>query len=151
MSQSLAKIYTHIIYSTKHRYPFLAKESLRAEMHAYLGGACNNLDCPVLSVGGSADHVHILCALSKNLSAADLIGEIKRSSSKWIKTKGLMTRKFAWQSGYGVFSVSQSQVETVRAYIVHQEEHHQKKSFQDEFRSFLRKYQIEYDERYLWN
>ena len=151
MSQSLAKIYTHIIFSTKHRYPFLTNDSLRAEMHAYLGGTCNNLNCPAIIVGGAADHVHILCVLSKNLAAADLIGEIKRSSSKWVKIKGLMVGKFAWQSGYGIFSVSQSQVESVREYITHQDDHHRKKSFQDEFRLFLKKYQTDYDERYVWD
>ena len=151
MSQSLAKIYTHIIYSTKHRYPFLADESLRAEMHAYLGGTCNNLNCPAIIVGGTADHVHILCMLSRNLSLADLIGEIKRSSSKWVKTKGLMARKFAWQNGYAVFSVSQSQIEQVKAYIACQDEHHRKKSYQDEFRLFLKRYRVEYDEQYVWD
>ncbi len=151
MSQSLSKIYAHIVFSTKHRYPFLAGKSLRAEMHAYLGGTCNNLNCPTIIVGGVADHVHILCVLSKNLAAADFIGEIKRSSSKWVKTKGSIAHKFAWQIGYGIFSVSQSNVESVRMYIANQEDHHRKKSFQDEFRLFLKKYQTEYDERYVWD
>ena len=105
MSQSLSKIYTHIVYSTKHRYPFLADDPVRNEMHAYLGGTCKELSCPAIIVGGVADHVHILCKLSKNVAAADMIGEIKRSSSKWVKNKGVMLRKFAWQSGYGIFSV----------------------------------------------
>ena len=151
MSQSLARIYTHIIYSTKHRYPFLADNSIRTEMHAYLGGTCKELNCPPIIVGGVAEHIHILCVLSKNLAVADLIGEIKRSSSKWVKTKGKLLQKFAWQSGYGVFSVSQSEVEVVRRYIARQEEHHRKKLFQDEFREFLKKYQVEYDERYVWD
>ncbi len=151
MSQSLAKVYIHIIFSTKQRQPFLANKSLRSEMHAYLGGACKNLDSLVITVGGVADHVHILCCLSKNISIADLVGEIKRSSSKWIKTKDLILRKFAWQSGYGVFSVSQSQVEQVRVYILNQEKHHRRKLFQDEFREFLERYQTEYNERYVWD
>jgi REP-associated tyrosine transposase len=151
MSQSLAKIYTHIVLSTKHRYPFLADESVRTEMHAYLAGSCNNLKCPAIIVGGVADHVHILCVLSRNFSVADLVGEIKRSSSKWVKTKGILLCKFAWQNGYGAFSVSQSQVESVRTYIAAQEEHHRKKSFQNEFRSFLEKYRVEFDERYVWD
>ncbi len=120
-------------------------------MHAYLGGTCRQLESPAIAVGGPADHVHILCILSKNLAMADLIGEIKRSSSKWIKTKTPMLEKFAWQNGYGAFSVSQSHVERVRGYITRQEEHHHKKSFQDEMRSFLERYQVEYDERYLWD
>lgn len=151
MSQSLAKIYTHVIFSTKHRYPFLADKFLRTEMHAYLGGIRKNLKSPAIVIGGIADHVHILCVLSKNLSVAEFVGEIKRSSSKWVKTKGLMVRKFAWQNGYGAFSVSQSHVEAVRTYIVQQEEHHRKKSFQEEFRLCLKKYMVEYDERYVWD
>lgn len=151
MAQSLAKVYVHIVFSTKNRHPFLLDNAVRTEMHAYLGGTCNKLGCSVIAVGGVADHVHILCVLSKNLAVADLIGEIKRSSSKWVKSKGPMLGKFAWQAGYGVFSVSQSQVETVRSYIGRQEDHHRKKSFQDEFRLFLKKYQIEYDERYVWD
>lgn len=141
----------HIVFSTKNRDPFLADKDTRAEMHAYLGGTCNKLDCPVLVVGGVADHVHILCALSRNQSIAQLVGEIKRASSKWIKTKGRILTKFAWQNGYGVFSVGQSEVERVRAYIATQEEHHRKKTFQDEYRSFLTEYGIEHDERYLWD
>ncbi len=151
MPQSLAKIYVHITFSTKNRYPFLAEKEICQQMFAYLGGICNKLDCPVLIVGGFAEHVHLLCILSKNLSAADFIREIKRSSSKWVKSKGGVLRKFTWQAGYGVFSISQSQIEIVRSYIARQEEHHRKKSFQDEFRSLLQKYRIEFDERYVWD
>ncbi|TSA19741.1 IS200/IS605 family transposase [bacterium] len=151
MPQSLAKVLVHIVFSTKNRSPFLSDKNVREEMHAYLGGTCNNLDCPVLTVGGVADHVHILCALSRNLSIAKVIGDIKRGSSKWIKTKGRMLTKFAWQNGYGVFSVGQSEVEHVRQYIVDQEDHHRKKTFQDEYRSFLKEYGVNYDERYIWD
>ena len=151
MPQSLAKIYIHVVYSTKDRYPFLTDKTIRNEMHAYLGGICNQLDCPVIIIGGVADHVHQFGMLSKNISAADFIGEVKRSSSKWVKTKDPLLRKFAWQAGYGVFSVSQSQIEAVRSYIARQEEHHRKKSFQDEFLLLLKKYRVEYDERYVWD
>jgi len=151
LPQSLAKVLVHIVFSTKNRSPFLSDKNVREEMHAYLGGTCNNLDCPVLTVGGVADHVHILCALSRNLSIAKVIGDIKRGSSKWIKTKGRMLTKFAWQNGYGVFSVGQSEVERVRQYIVDQEDHHRKKTFQDEYRSFLKEYGVNYDERYIWD
>jgi len=120
-------------------------------MHAYLGGTCNELQCPVLIVGGVADHVHILCGLSRNMSIAKLVGDVKRGSSKWIKTKGRMLTKFAWQNGYGVFSVGQTEVERVREYIAGQEEHHRRKTFQDEYRSFLKEYGIDYDERYVWD
>ena len=151
MPQSLAKVLVHIVFSTKNRSPFLSDKNVREEMHAYLGGTCNNLDCPVLTVGGVADHVHILCALSRNLPIAKVVGDMKRGSSKWIKTKGRMLTKFAWQIGYGVFSVGQSEVERVRQYIVGQEDHHRKKTFQDEYRSFLKEYGVNYDERYIWD
>ncbi len=151
MSQSLATIYIHIVFSTKNRYPFLVDENIRKEMHAYLGGTCNSLACPVIAVGGVADHVHILCNLSKNIAAADFIGKIKQSSSKWVKTKGNMLEKFGWQNGYGAFSVSQSQVQTVRRYIDGQKEHHEKKSFQDEFRLLFEEYETGFDERYVWD
>ncbi|MBM4161785.1 MAG: IS200/IS605 family transposase [Ignavibacteria bacterium] len=151
MPQSLAKVLVHIVFSTKQRYPFLSDKHIRAEMHAYLGGTCNELECPVLSVGGVADHVHILCVLSRNITIAKLVGDVKRASSKWIKTKGRMLTKFAWQNGYGVFSVGQSEVERVREYIAGQEEHHRKKTFQDEYRSFLKEYGVDYDERYVWD
>jgi REP element-mobilizing transposase RayT len=120
-------------------------------MHAYLGGTCNELDCPVLKVGGVADHVHILCVLSRNLSLAKLVGDIKRSSSKWIKTKGNLLMKFAWQNGYGVFSVGQAEVDRVRVYVARQEEHHRNRSFQDEYRALLKEYGMEYDEQYVWD
>jgi REP element-mobilizing transposase RayT len=151
MPQSLANVLIHVVFSTKNRYPFLVDKNLREEMHAYLGGTCNNLDCRVLTVGGVADHVHILCALSRNLSIAKVVGEIKRGSSKWIKIKGSMLTKFAWQSGYGAFSVSQSDAEGVRRYISTQEEHHRTRTFQDEYRAFLKEYEIQYDERYVWD
>ena len=151
MPQSLSNVLVHLVFSTKHRRPFLIDKEVRNEMHAYLGGTCNNLDCPVLIVGGVADHVHILCALSRNLSIAKIVGEIKRSSSKWVKTKGGMLMGFAWQNGYGAFSVGKSEVEHVRAYIGDQENHHSKKTFQDEYRLFLLEYGVEHDERYVWD
>ena len=151
MPPSLAKIYVHIVFSTKNRYPFLSTPDLRNQMHAYLGGTLKELDCPVLTVGGPADHVHILCVLSKDTSVAEVIGKFKRSSSKWVKTKGSPLRKFAWQNGYGVFSVSQSHVERVRSYIQNQEYHHRRKTFQDEFKSFLKAYEVNYDERFVWD
>ena len=151
MPQSLAKVLLHIVFSTKNRYPFLADKNIRNEMHAYLGGTCNEEECPVLIVGGTADHVHVLCALSRNLSTAKVVGDIKRGSSKWIKTKGRMPTKFAWQNGYGVFSVGQSDVKRVRQYIEGQEDHHRKKTFQDEYRSFLKEYGVNYDEKYVWD
>lgn len=151
MPQSLSKVYIHIIFSTKNRYPYLSDKQIRKELHSYLGGTLKELDCPVLTTGGVADHVHVLCMLSKNLSIAKIIGDIKRSSSKWIKTKSGLLSKFAWQNGYGIFSIGQSELERVKAYILNQEEHHRKKSFQDELRAFFKKYEVEYDEKYVWD
>ena len=151
MPQSLAQVIIHIVFSTKNRDPFLSDADIRKEMHSYLGGTCNKLDCPVIVAGGVSDHVHILLKFSRNISIAKLVGEIKRSSSKWIKTKGGMLTKFSWQNGYGVFSVGSSEIERVKSYILNQEEHHRKRSFQDEYRKFLREYEIEYDEKYVWD
>jgi putative transposase len=151
MSQSLASILLHVIFSTKNRFPFLADPGVRAEMHAYLATVFRSYDSPTLIVGGVANHVHALCALSKNISAAELIKDAKKSSSKWIKSKGGLLTKFHWQNGYGVFSVSESQEERVRRYILNQEQHHRNFTFEDEFRTILRKHNVAFDERYVWD
>jgi REP element-mobilizing transposase RayT len=151
MPQSLSRIWTHLVFSTKERYPFLKDQGIREELHAYLAKILKANNCPTLIVGGVSDHVHALFVLSKNHSIANIVWEIKRSSSKWVKRQGADLSKFHWQEGYGAFSVSQSHVEQVQKYILNQETHHRKKSFQDEFRRFLTKYEIEYDERYVWN
>jgi REP element-mobilizing transposase RayT len=151
MPQSLSRVVVHIVFATKYRHPFLVDEKIRSEMHAYIGGTCNEMQCPVLTVGGVADHVHILCALSRNVPIAKLVCDIKRGSSKWVKTKGGLLTKFAWQNGYAVFSVGEDGVERLRSYIRGQEEHHRKKIFQEEYRSFLNEFGVEYDERYVWD
>ena len=151
MPQSLAQVYLHIVYSTKDRRPWLQDAGIRDELHNYLGGTCNNLDCPVLRVGGVEDHVHILCRLGRSISIADLVKELKRESSKWLKTKSPALADFYWQSGYGAFSVSPSHVDPLRSYIEQQEQHHKRESFQDELRRLLRKYGLEWDERYVWD
>src|SRR5262245_59648732 len=151
MSQSLAKVLLHIIYSTKDRQPFLANSKVRRQMHSYLATVLKEYGCQVILIGGVADHVHILCALFRTSSIAELVREVKRNSSKWIKLKGGMLGKFQWQSGYGVFSIGQSQVSRVKAYILCQEQHHRRRSFQDEYRDFLKRYEVEYDERYVWD
>jgi REP element-mobilizing transposase RayT len=151
MPQSLAQIYLHIVFSTKHRTPFLSDQVLRAEVHKYLGGSCRNLDSPSLCVGGVEDHVHILCRLSRTLAVAEFIRELKRESSKWLKTKGEDLADFHWQDGYGALSISPGHVKAVVAYIANQEEHHRKVSFQNEYRRLLKKYGIDYDERYVWD
>ena len=150
MPQSLAKNYLHVTFSTKYREPILQKEDWE-EMFSYLSGALSNLDCSPIVVGGISDHIHILCVLSKNIALARLMESIKSSSSKWIKTKGEKYANFAWQNGYGAFSVSQSKVEVVYQYILKQEEHHHGISFKEELLKFLDEYQVDYDERYLWD
>ncbi|MEP4532724.1 MAG: IS200/IS605 family transposase [Cyclobacteriaceae bacterium] len=150
MGQSLVKNYIHIVFSTKHREP-LIYPPIEAELHAYLGGICNKLDCTVIKVGGYTDHIHILCMLSKKIALMKLMEKLKSHSSKWIKTKGVGYENFYWQDGYGAFSVNPSEVDTVIAYITNQHEHHSKKTFQDEYRAFLKKYHVEYDEKYVWD
>ena len=151
MPQSFAQIYLHLVFSTKERRPFLQDAAIREEAHDYLGGTCNNLGCPVLRVGGVADHVHILYLLGRTMSVAVLVKELKRESSKWVKTKGTALTDFYWQNGYGAFSVSPGHVEMLRDYIANQEDHHRTVAFQEEFRGLLTKYGLEWDERYVWD
>ena len=150
MPQSLVKNYVHIVFSTKNRQPFI-DQSIKEELHAYLGGTCKELGCPVLAVGGVEDHVHILCMLSRNMALSELVGKVKANSSKWIKTKGEQYANFYWQNGYGAFSVNPTETEVVIKYIQNQEEHHKKRTFKEEYRLFWKKYKVEYDERYVWD
>jgi REP element-mobilizing transposase RayT len=148
MSQSLARNVVHLTFSTKNREPLITPAT-RDELFAYLAGALNGIDCPVLRVGGFADHVHLLFVLSKNLALAKAVEEVKKESSKWAKDR--VHSKFYWQSGYGAFSVSASMEETVAANIDNQEKHHRKQNFQDELREFFRKHRIPFDEDHLWD
>jgi len=150
MGQSLVKNYIQIIFSTKNREP-LINPPYEQELHAYLGGTCNELSCSVLAVGGYVDHVHILCMLSKNIALVELIKKIKTNSSKWMKTKNSSLANFYWQDGYGAFSVNPSETKVAVNYIQHQHEHHRNKTFQEEYRAFLNKYEVDYDERYVWD
>lgn len=149
MSQSLAQIYLNLVFSTKNRIHSL--RGIEEKTHAYLVGACNNLESPSLIIGGVEDHVHILCLQSKNIALKDLVGEIKRESSKWIKTQGQGYQDFYWQGGYGAFSISPSHVLMVEQYITNQRKHHTQISFQDEFRRMCKKYDLAIDERYVWD
>jgi len=150
MGQSLVKNYVHIIYSTKQRQPFI-HAPVEAELHSYLGGICRKLECNPVKIGGYTDHVHILCILSKKIAVMKLLEEMKSHSSKWMKTKGPSLSDLYWQNGYGAFSVSPSHVAAVKEYIERQAEHHQHKTFQEEYREFLEEYSVEYDERYVWD
>jgi REP element-mobilizing transposase RayT len=149
VSQSLANILTHLIFSTKNREPLLADKDLRQRAHAYLAAVSKGLQCSALVVGGVADHVHILCQLAKTQSISGVMEHLKASSSKWLKTQGI--RSFSWQRGYGAFSVSQSHVASVISYIEKQEEHHRTITFEEEFRLFLKRYRVAFDERYVWD
>lgn len=150
MGQSLNKIYVHLVFSTKYRKPLIT-DLIKEELFSYLGGICKNLECNPIQVGGYQDHIHILCLLSKKIALMKLIEEVKSHSSKWIKTKGVAFENFYWQNGYGAFSVNPTELEIVKKYIVNQEEHHRKKTFQEEFLAFLKKYNVEYDEKYIWD
>ena len=151
MAQSLSRIWIHLIFSTKDRLPFLSEQQIRRDMHAYLATVLRRHDCETVIVDGHHDHVHALFALSRKWAISTVVKEIKRTSSSWIKDISPTHRKFHWQNGYGAFSVSQSHLERVSCYINDQERHHKRITFEDEYRNFLRKYQIKYDERYVWD
>ncbi len=150
MPQSLASVLVHVVFSTKNRQPLIRPE-IEPELHPYLATACRTLDSPTLTINGTEDHVHVLLRLGRKIALAELVQEIKTSSLKWIKTKGLPYQGFHWQNGYGAFSIGQSGVEALQAYIANQKEHHRRKTFQEEFRALLAKYRIEYDERHVWD
>jgi REP element-mobilizing transposase RayT len=150
MPQSLANILVHVIFSTKNRAPWLHEE-IDHELFPYLASACMACDCPAHKIGGTDDHVHLVCSLSRTVAISGLVGDIKASSSKWLKTKGPRFADFTWQAGYGAFSIGQSQLITVKDYIASQREHHRRKTFQVEFRAFLKRYEVAYDERYVWD
>jgi len=149
MPQSLSKIYIHTVFSTKTREPFLSNDTLREELHAYMGGIAKQLDCYSIRIGGTADHVHLLTVLARTKTVADFVKEVKRVSSIWLHEKGISG--FKWQAGYASFSVSQSNLERVEKYVSSQEEHHQKVLFQDELRQFFAKHHLEFDERFVWD
>jgi len=151
MAQSLSRLWTHLIFSTKDRFPFLRDNALRHEMHAYLAEMLRVHDCETLIVGGVEDHTHSLFALSRTHSIASVVKEVKRTSSGWIKTRSRKLSKFHWQAGYAAFSVSQSNLTNVIRYIENQEAHHRRVTFQDEYRAFLNTYGVEFDERYIWD
>jgi putative transposase len=150
MPQSLSRVLIHLVFSTKYREPVLAP-AVRVELHPYMAVVLRENGCPSLQVGGVEDHVHLLFALSRTLSIAEVVEIVKTSSSKWLKTRGPGLADFHWQNGYGAFSVSSSGAATVTAYIQRQEEHHRKRKFQEEFRSFLRRHKVAWDERYVWD
>jgi putative transposase len=151
MPQSLAKVVVHIVYSTKNRHAWLKDPQTRSELYAYNAAILkNNVDSPALLINGVEDHLHVLCSLSRKVAIQDVVKESKTETTKWIKKQGPAYADFHWQAGYGIFSVSPSNVEQVKRYIASQEEHHRRMSFQEEFREMCRRYGIEIDERYVW-
>ncbi len=151
MPQSLVQIYVHIVFSTKHRKAFFVDNEFCRRTHRYFAGICRNLGWPALAVGGTEDHVHILCRLGKTGDVAGVIRDLKRDSSKWVKVERPILGDFHWQQGYGAFSISPSHVAALIEYITHQEEHHSRETFQEEFRRLCQKYGLEIDERYVWD
>lgn len=149
MAQSLSSILIHLIFSTKHREPFITAE-IESELHPYMAKIFRELKSPSLTIGGTYDHIHILFSLGRVIAIADLVEEVKTNTSKWIKTKGPEFKNFHWQSGYGAFSIGQSSVAAVKRYIRNQKEHHRRITFQDEYRKFLKAYKVDYDERFVW-
>jgi len=150
MPQSLSLVLVHIIFSTRDRKP-LIEHPIRQDLHAYLASRAREVGCECYCVGGVADHVHLAVRLSRTVTIAQVLEELKTSSSKWLKTQSAGLKTFSWQSGYGAFSVGPSDLPALRQYIETQEAHHKKHTFQDELRGFLKKYGVEYDERYVWD
>ena len=150
MGQSLNQNYLHLVFSTKYRQ-HLIHPPYEEELHAYMGGICKRLECQPIKIGGYTNHVHILSKLSPKITVMKLLEEIKSHSSKWMKTLDPSLRNFYWQNGYGAFSVSPWYVDKIIAYIANQHEHHRKKTFEKEYLQMLKRYKVEYDERYLWD
>jgi putative transposase len=148
MPQSLSRVLVHLVFSTKNREPFIAPEH-RSRTFAYLAGTLNAIDCPAVTVGGVADHVHLLFVLARTRALSKAVEEVKKESSKW--AKAAVHAGFYWQTGYGAFSVSPSNVPRVVEYIANQEAHHRELTFQDELRELLRRHGVEWDERYVWD
>jgi putative transposase len=150
MPQSLTKNLIHLVFSTKNRKPVLT-ESVRGPLCAYASGILRELESPAIAMNAWREHLHILFVLSKNHALSQVVMEVKRATSKWIKTQGKEFAKLHWQSGCGAFSIGQSGVDEVKIYIANQAKHHRVKTFEEELRSFLKRYEVEFDERYLWD
>ncbi|HLX64314.1 MAG TPA: IS200/IS605 family transposase [Planctomycetota bacterium] len=150
MGQSLSKLLVHLVFSTKNREGLILPR-FENKLHGYMTGILKQLDSPPVQIGGTADHVHLLFNLSKNRALAQVVKELKQSSSKWAKSDCGAPRNFFWQNGYGAFSIGQSAVDNVRVYIRDQKAHHRESTFQDELLLLFKKYEIEYDEKYVWD
>ena len=150
MPQSLSSVLIHLVFSTKNREPFLSP-AVEAELHPYMASIFRDHKSPSLIIDGTFDHIHALFALCRTITIANLVEEVKTGSSKWLKTKGREFRNFHWQRGYGAFSIGQSNVAELKRYIRNQKQHHRRITFEDEYRVFLKRYEIGFDERYVWD
>ena len=150
MPQSLARLHIHLIFSTKNRERIIS-DRVRDSLHAYMATVLQNIGCPPVLINSVEDHVHVLFELARTVAVSAAVEEVKKASSKWIKTQGAEFAGFAWQAGYGAFAVSESNVPAVREYIAGQQQHHRKKSFQEEYRAFLERHRVAFDERYVWD
>ncbi len=149
MANTYTQIYLHIVFSVKGRQN-LIQNKWQDELHKYICGIVNGKKQKVYAIGGMPDHIHILVSISPNIAISELVRDIKANTSKWINEKGLIKEKFQWQEGFGAFSYAQSQLDNVMAYINNQEQHHQKKTFKEEYLDLLQKFNVEYDEKYLF-
>jgi REP element-mobilizing transposase RayT len=148
MPQSLVKILVHVVFSTKDRMNLIAPE-IEDGLYGYISGIIKNNNSRLIIAGGTVNHIHLLISLGKKIDIGELVGDIKRDSSKWMKEQGVA--KFYWQKGYGAFSIGQSRVKAVVVYIKNQKTHHAKQDYKEEFRELLTKYEIDFDERYVWD
>ena len=149
MPQSLSRVLVHLVFGTKDRVPWMNRE-IRSELHAYLGGITRNHGGWPIEIGGVEDHVHICLGLARTTSVAEMVSALKASSSKWMKNKHRDLNQFQWQAGYAAFSVDPLNLDALVNYIRNQEEHHRSKSFQDEYREFLKAHGIQFEEKYVW-
>ncbi|MFN0138007.1 MAG: IS200/IS605 family transposase [Phycisphaerae bacterium] len=150
MASTLTRILLHVTFSTKQRAALIPAQT-EPDLYAYIGGICRRMESPLLAINGTADHVHMLVSLAKTVALSDLMLHVKRDSSKWMKEKHAVLAGFGWQDGYFGFSIGESGVAKLREYIAGQKEHHKRVDFKDEVRTFLRRYGIEWDERYIWD
>lgn len=150
MAGKYLSLLVHFIWSTAGREPWLEVD-MREDLYSYIGGIMNNKKAKLISAGGMFDHIHLYASLPSTISVADFVNAVKSNSSRWIHESFSRLRNFAWQEGYGAFSVSKSEQPRVVKYIGNQEEHHRKRTFKQELITLLDKHEIEYDERYLWD
>ena len=150
MAQTHVNLLVHVVFSTKARFDFI-KPEIEAELYAYIGGIVNKNESKLIAAGGTPNHVHLFLSMGKSVALPVLVGDVKRGSSAWLKKKGGILGKFRWQDGYSAFSVGHTQREDVIRYIANQKEHHRERLFEDEMRSFYTKYEIQFDERFLWD